>query len=375
MYRSNGVTVPSGPRVLVLVEPDPELPPPPLHLIPGDVEVVRIGSAPTDEQLAGSSVLYIWDHRFADLAPLLRRTDELRWVHAASVGVNGLICPELASVTLTNSRGVFDPSIAEWVLAAVLAHVKGLGDTWALQRESTWQYRTTGRLAGTRAAVVGTGSIGRAVADPLARLDVHVTPGGRTPGDDPDFGTIRRSDDLVAVAADVDLLVLAVPLTPATTALVGAEVLGALGPHGFVVNVGRGPTPVGADRRRRVGRFRGRAAASRLTAVVDAERAGVAAHVRRLRRVRDRHDVPLHRQPRAVAAQRAVAQRRQLGRRLRVAVSAVVTRPPRSPDATARCPHRCSRSQRRSCRGRRRSAADRPRPASRRSAPDAAPRR
>ena len=239
--------MPSRPRVLVLAEADPELPPPPLHLVPGDVEVVPIDSAPTDEQLAGASVLYIWDHRFGDLAPLLRRTDELSWVHAASVGVNRLICPELASVTLTNSRGVFDTSIAEWVLAAVLAHVKGLGDTWALQRHSTWRYRTTGRLAGTRAAVVGTGSIGRAVADRLARLDVHVTLVGRTPGDDPDFGAIRGSDDLVAVAAAVDVLVLAVPLTPTTTSLVGAEVLGALGPRGFVVNVGRGPTLVESD--------------------------------------------------------------------------------------------------------------------------------
>jgi phosphoglycerate dehydrogenase-like enzyme len=95
--------------------------------------------------------------------------------------------------------------------------------------------------------VVGTGSIGRAIADRLARLDVHVTLVGRTQRDDPQFGTIRSSDDLVAIAADVDVLVLAVPLTPATTALVGAEVLGALGPHGFVVNVGRGPTVVESD--------------------------------------------------------------------------------------------------------------------------------
>jgi phosphoglycerate dehydrogenase-like enzyme len=239
--------VPNCPRVLVLAEPDADVPPPPLHLIPSDVEVVPVDSVPTDAELAGAPVLYIWDHRFADLGPLLRRTDELRWVHAASVGVNRLICPELRAVTLTNSRGVFDTSIAEWVLAAVLAHVKGLGDSWALQRENTWQYRTTGRLAGTRAAVVGTGSIGQAIADRLARLDVHVTLVGRTPGNDPEFGTIRSSDDLVGVAADVDLLVLAVPLTPATTALVGAEVLAALGSRGFLVNVGRGPTVVESD--------------------------------------------------------------------------------------------------------------------------------
>ncbi|CAN5653290.1 D-2-hydroxyacid dehydrogenase [soil metagenome] len=250
LFRYSVEFVSSPTRVLVLTEPDPELPPPPLNLLPDDVEVVPIDSAPTAGQLAGASVLYIWDHRFSDLGPLLQRSDELRWVHAASVGVNRLICPELAdrpAVTLTNSRGVFDTSIAEWVLAAVLAHVKGLGDTLALQRESSWQYRTTGRLAGTRAAVVGTGSIGRAIADRLTRLDVDVTLVGRTSRDDPQFGVIRSSHDLVAVAAEVDLLVLAAPLTPATTALVGAPVLTALGPRGFVVNVGRGPTIVESD--------------------------------------------------------------------------------------------------------------------------------
>ncbi|HZA09193.1 D-2-hydroxyacid dehydrogenase [Mycobacterium sp.] len=239
--------MPSRPRVLVLADPDPDVPPAPLHLIPADVDVVGVASTPTDAQLARASVLYIWDHRFADLAPLLRRTDELVWVHAASVGVNRLICPELGSVTLTNSRGVFDTAIAEWVIAAVLAHVKGLRETWTQQRTSTWRHRITGRLAGTRAAVVGTGSIGRAIADRLARLDVLVTLVGRTADDDPLFGTIGSSDDLVTIAADVELLILAVPLTPATTALIGADVLAALGPCGFVVNVGRGPTIVESD--------------------------------------------------------------------------------------------------------------------------------
>jgi phosphoglycerate dehydrogenase-like enzyme len=239
--------VPTRPRVLVLAESDPQVAPPPLHLITDDVEVIEIDAAPTDEQLAAASVLYIWDHRFAELAALLRRAPDLRWVHVASVGVNHLICPELGAVSLTNSGGVFDISISEWVVAAVLAHVKGLSDSWALQRQGRWQSRVTQRLAGKKAAVVGTGSIGRAIADRLARLDVHVTLVGRRPGEDPDFGTIRTSAELAAVAADVELLVLAVPLTPATRGFVDAEVLAALGPAGFVVNVGRGPSIVETD--------------------------------------------------------------------------------------------------------------------------------
>lgn len=206
-----------------------------------------VGGAPADDQLAGTQALFIWDHRFSELGPLLRRAHDVRWVHAASVGVNRLLCPEIRRVTLTNSRGVFDVPIAEWVIAAVLSHVKGLADTWSRQREHRWQYQTTGRLAGRRAAVLGTGSIGRAVAERLRRLDVSVTLVGRTAGVDPHFGAIRPSDDLLAVAAEVDVLVLAAPLTPATTALVGADVLDALGPKGFLVNVGRGPTVVERD--------------------------------------------------------------------------------------------------------------------------------
>jgi phosphoglycerate dehydrogenase-like enzyme len=233
--------------VVVVTEPDPELPPPPLDLIPAGVEVVEVGATPTGEQLAGAQVLYIWDHRFADLGALLRRACGVRWVHAASVGVNRLLCPELAAVTLTNSRGVFDIPIAEWVIGAVLSHVKGLDTSLALQREQRWQYRATGRLAGTRAAVVGTGSIGRTIADRLMRLDVDITLVGRATRDDPQFGAVRAATELVSVAGEVDLLVLAAPLTPATTALVGAEVLNALGRRGFLVNVGRGLTVVEAD--------------------------------------------------------------------------------------------------------------------------------
>ena len=116
-----------------------------------------VGGTPTDDQLAGTQALFIWDHRFSELGPLLRRARDVRWVHAASVGVNRLLCPEVRRVTLTNSRGVFDVPIAEWVIGAVLGHVKGLADTWSRQREHRWEYRTTGRLAGRRAAVLGTG--------------------------------------------------------------------------------------------------------------------------------------------------------------------------------------------------------------------------
>ena len=224
---------------MVYAEDDPDVGPPPWELLEIAIEVVAAdGSAcPTSE------ILYVWDHRLADLGALLRAAPQVRWVHANSVGVDRLLCPELQGRTLTNARGIFDTSITEWVLAAVLAHVKGLADTWEQQRRGVWEHRVTGRLAGRSAAVVGTGPIGRAIASGLSALGVLVEMVGRRGR----AGATRGSNRVAEVARDVDILILALPLTGETTGLVDAAVLDALGPAGFLVNVGRGRSVVEAD--------------------------------------------------------------------------------------------------------------------------------
>ncbi len=230
----------SKPCVLVYSAADPELGPPPWGLLDGPVEVVPAGA----QAPPAAEILYVWDYGLEDLGALLTATPRVRWVHVNSVGVNQLLCEELRGKTLTNARGVFDTSVTEWVLAAVLAHVKNLAGTWERQRRGEWEHQVTGRLSGRRAAVVGTGSIGRAVASGFASLGVEVELIGRT---DDQASAGRGSTRLVEVAHDVDILVSALPMTTQTTGLVNAAVLDALGPDGFFVNVGRGQTVVEAD--------------------------------------------------------------------------------------------------------------------------------
>jgi phosphoglycerate dehydrogenase-like enzyme len=224
---------------MVYAKDDPDVGPPPWELLNIAVEVVSADGSACPE----SEILYVWDHRLADLGALLRAAPQVRWVHVNSVGVDRLLCPELRGRTLTNARGVFDGSITEWVLATVLAHVKGLAETWEQQRRGVWEHRVTGRLAERSAAVVGTGSIGRAIASGLSALGVRVEMVGR-PGR---AGMTRGSNRVAEVARDVDILILALPLTRETTGLVDAAVLDALGPTGFLVNVGRGRSVVEAD--------------------------------------------------------------------------------------------------------------------------------
>lgn len=166
------------------------------------------------------------------------------WVHVAAAGVDSLLFPALVEnpdVVLTNSRGVYDRAIAEYVLGLILALAKDFPGSWEHQRRREWRPRDSERIGGRKALVWGTGPIGRAVARMLRAVGMRVCGAGRTArADDPDFGTVHEGVGLRTALADADYVILAAPLTPATRCMVDASVLGAMKPGARLVNVGRG---------------------------------------------------------------------------------------------------------------------------------------
>jgi phosphoglycerate dehydrogenase-like enzyme len=206
-------------------------------------EVNTVDAAGLADALPGADVLLAWDFHTPALAGAWRSADRLRWVHTASAGVDNVLTPQVAAsdVTVTNSRGVFDGAIAEYVLGVVLAFAKDLPGTWDRQRRREWEHRDTERVADTTALVVGVGPIGRAVARLLRAAGMRVRGVGRTGRTgDPDFGEVTASAELVALLPEADYLVLVAPLTAQTRGLIGAAELAALRPTARLVNVGRG---------------------------------------------------------------------------------------------------------------------------------------
>jgi len=200
--------------------------------------------------LPGADVLFMWDFRTTALAGAWPKADQLRWVHAASAGVNHLLSPELVTseVALTNSRGVFDEPMAEYVLGLALAMAKDLPTTLRLQGEGRWRHRETERIGGRRALVAGTGPIGRAIGRKLRAVGMSVTGVGRTAREsDPDLGTVLPMSALPSALPETDYLVLAAPLTDETRGMVDAAALRLLPPSARVINVGRGPLIVEED--------------------------------------------------------------------------------------------------------------------------------
>ena len=172
-------------------------------------------------------------------------TDRLRWVHVGGVGIDWALFPELvdSDVVLTNSRGVFDTSLPEYLLSLMLALVKDLPATYRAQQRHAWQHRLLEPLHGRRAVIVGAGSIARASGRLLRAMGLTVTIVGRSErAGGPGEGRIRALADLPGLLPDTDWLIALLPLTPQTRGLIGTPELAALPRGARFANIGRGPT-------------------------------------------------------------------------------------------------------------------------------------
>ena len=193
--------------------------------------------------LPDAEVLLGWSFAADDITRVFDRADRLRWIQWGGAGVDAALFPALVAsdVTLTNVRGVFDQPMAEYTLGMILAFAKDFRRTDTLQRERTWLHRLTEPVAGTKALVVGAGSIGRAIARTLRAAGIEVEGVGRTARDgDSDFGRVHDNSDLNRALGSADWVVLITPLTAQTRNLFDATRFAAMKPTARFFNLGRG---------------------------------------------------------------------------------------------------------------------------------------
>lgn len=223
------------------------------------------------EALDGADVVFAYDFLSRAIVEAWHAAGSVAWVHVAAAGVDALMSPEVreSEVVVTNSRGVFDTSISEYVLGQVLSFAKDLPGSLRLQEERRWQHRDSERVAGTRALVVGTGPIGRAIARLLRAAGLEVSGSGRRERtDDPDFGTVTDTAGLPDALGRADWVVAIAPLTDSTKGMFDAGAFAAMQSHARFINVGRGELVVTDDL---VSALRGGVIAGAALDVVDEE--------------------------------------------------------------------------------------------------------
>ena len=157
----------------------------------------------------------------------------LKWVHVLWAGLDGLLFPALleSPVMLTNGRGVFARSLAEFVIAGMLWFAKDICRMRRQQHERRWEKFVVEELHGKRLGIIGHGSIGRAAAALAAAFGMKVVGVGRlSPREE--FDEIIEQSDYILVSA---------PLTEQTRGLVGEAEFRRMKPNAVLINVGRGP--------------------------------------------------------------------------------------------------------------------------------------
>ena len=160
----------------------------------------------------------------------------LEVVQALSAGVDAFVGQMPSGVVLCDGRGVHGSSTAEWVLTAILASVREFPRFVLAQAEHRWDRRLTDDLADKRALVIGAGDVGEAIRRRLEPFEVDVTMAARRerPG-------VQPVSALPALLGEADIVVVVVPLTPATRHLIDAAFLARMHDGALLVNAARGP--------------------------------------------------------------------------------------------------------------------------------------
>ena len=167
--------------------------------------------------------------------PLLVQLPKLRLIQLQSAGAEQVIPFVPPGVTLATARGAHDASVAEWIMSVALAHLHYLPRFVLAQRAGKWDFTLTGELAGKTVLILGYGSIGEAVGRRLAGFDVDLLAVARHPR-----SGVSGIAELPALLPRADIVVLLVPVTPATRGMVDAKFLAQLHDGALVVNAARG---------------------------------------------------------------------------------------------------------------------------------------
>ena len=175
----------------------------------------------------------------AAMAETLRAAKKLKWLNSIYAGLDFLPMEVLIErgITVTNGAGINAITIAEYVVMGMLNIAKGYRDVVRAQERREWLLDSPGKreLAGSKALLLGYGAIGKLIQPRLEAFDVEVTVVRRSGGEG-----VLRPDEWRARLGEFDWVILAVPATPETEGMIGADELAAMKSDAVIVNIARG---------------------------------------------------------------------------------------------------------------------------------------
>ena len=166
---------------------------------------------------------------------------QLRLVCALGAGYENIDVAHAKArgIAVSNGAGTNDSCVADHAFGLVIAAVRGIVRLDQRTRQGVWrtQIALPPNVSGKRLGILGLGTIGEKIARRAQAFDMPVGYHNRQPKAGVEHAYF---DSLMALAQWADVLVVATPGGAGTRHLVNAQVIDALGPQGYVVNIARG---------------------------------------------------------------------------------------------------------------------------------------
>jgi len=177
-------------------------------------------------------------------AKLIAALPQLELIACYGVGTDGidLAACRARGIRVSNTPDVLNGDVADLAVGLTLALQRRIPAGDAFVRSGAWAHGgmpLTTRVFGQRIGIAGFGRIGSTIARRFSGFDAELGYFSRTPKSDSPH---RHFGSLAALADWCDVLIVVLPGGDATRGIVDAQVLQALGPKGWLVNVSRGST-------------------------------------------------------------------------------------------------------------------------------------
>ena len=174
---------------------------------------------------------------------ILARLPNLRLICSLGMGVDHLLDDPSLPAGVPIARLV-DPNMieqmSEYVLYGILHFHRRFDVYGAYQQAARWEELPLPHTAERRIGIMGLGEIGAECARKAAMLGFPVNGWSRTPKSIPGVASFSGTDALAAFLAQVDILVVILPLTAGTAKIIDAATLACLPRGAYFINVARG---------------------------------------------------------------------------------------------------------------------------------------
>jgi lactate dehydrogenase-like 2-hydroxyacid dehydrogenase len=172
---------------------------------------------------------------------LLEKLPTVKMVATCGVGYDNLPLDYLKAngIKASNTPGVLNDAVCELAVGMLFGLLRRIPQAHDFVKSSAWSkglFTVTTTLAGKRVGIAGMGRIGQDLAKRLEPFKVSLAYTGPTQKELP----YEYFADITSLAKASDVLFLACPATPETEKMINAQVLEALGPHGYLINIARG---------------------------------------------------------------------------------------------------------------------------------------